>query len=402
VDRRPTRWDRAWNAWEWNDFGTDEFLRFCRIVGCEPYICANTGEGQAREAAAWVEYCNGSRDSRWGKVRADNGHPEPYNVRLWGLGNEMYGNWQLGHLDATNYALKAVEMARAMRAVDPSIRLVGVGVDGGGWGDWNRHVTRIAGHEIDYLAPHYYCGLDSHGDPILNYAACLGGAAGVEGMLRETARIVDENSPDGKHIPLCFDEWNVWLSESNNDSSYEGYYALRDGLFAATIFNELTRLGREVPIANLAQLVNVLGAIRTNKTQLIRTPLWLAFDAYVHHSGELAVPTVVECGQLNLPGAGALPYLDVATSLSGDRSRAFVAVINRHPLEAVTARLAMQGFPAGPEVTVVQMAAESYEDRNTFEQPHAVKLTERKVSRDEALAYAFPPHSVTILVLQRA
>jgi hypothetical protein len=98
-DKRPPRWDRAWGAWEWNDFGTDEFIKFCRYIGAEPYICTNAGEGYEHEAAEWMRYCK----------------EKGYKVRYWGIGNEMYGNWQLGHLDANKYALKAILFATAMR-----------------------------------------------------------------------------------------------------------------------------------------------------------------------------------------------------------------------------------------------------------------------------------------------
>ncbi|MGQ9473041.1 MAG: hypothetical protein ACUVRN_03210 [Candidatus Caldatribacteriaceae bacterium] len=124
-DKRPPRWDYAWNAWEPNDFGTDEFIEFCRFVEVEPYLCVNIGTGTPEEAAAWVEYCNGDCSTRYGALRAENGHPKPYNVHFWGVGNETYGNWQIGHVDPETYGRKCLEFARAMKAVDPSIILIG-------------------------------------------------------------------------------------------------------------------------------------------------------------------------------------------------------------------------------------------------------------------------------------
>ncbi|MBC7218055.1 MAG: hypothetical protein H5U36_07955, partial [Candidatus Caldatribacterium sp.] len=128
-DKRPPRWDRAWSTWEPNDFGTDEFMELCRFVGAEPYICVNIGTGTPEEAAAWVEYCNGDPSSRYGSLRAENGHPEPYSVRFWGIGNETYGNWQIGHVDPETYGKKCLEFVRTMKAVDPNIVLVAVGVN---------------------------------------------------------------------------------------------------------------------------------------------------------------------------------------------------------------------------------------------------------------------------------
>ncbi|HQK96090.1 MAG TPA: hypothetical protein PLD23_21520, partial [Armatimonadota bacterium] len=115
-DLRPARFDRAWNVWDTNDFGTREFLRFCELVGCAPYICLNLGEGTPDEAVEWVQFCNGAANTPGGRLRDDGGPREPYGVRYWGLGNELYGDWQLGHLTPTNYGRKAAEFARAVFA----------------------------------------------------------------------------------------------------------------------------------------------------------------------------------------------------------------------------------------------------------------------------------------------
>ncbi|HOS95767.1 MAG TPA: hypothetical protein PLQ54_20840, partial [Armatimonadota bacterium] len=155
-DLRPARFDRAWNVWDTNDFGTREFLRFCELVGCAPYICLNLGEGTPDEAVEWVQFCNGAANTPGGRLRDDGGPREPYGVRYWGLGNELYGDWQLGHLTPTNYGRKAAEFARAVREVDPEVKLIGVGVEGSGWADWNAIVTRTAAAELDYLSVHVY------------------------------------------------------------------------------------------------------------------------------------------------------------------------------------------------------------------------------------------------------
>ncbi|MGB9620350.1 MAG: alpha-L-arabinofuranosidase C-terminal domain-containing protein, partial [Armatimonadota bacterium] len=273
-DRRMPRWERAWNAWEWNDFGTDEYIQFCRLVGTEPYICVNAGEGQADEAARWVEYCNGSPSTPYGKLRAANGHPEPYRVKYWGIGNEMYGDWQLGHLDATKYALKSIEFARAMKAVDPSIVLVGVGVDHDSYGNWNSTVSQIAGSYYDYLSVHYYKGPREKDPPELTYLNLICASLEIEKMLAATADVVDRNSP--KKLPLALDEWNIWLPNGLESS----IYALRDGLFAAGVFHAMHRLSDRVTMANLAQLVNVLGAIQTSATEIVETPIYKAFELY--------------------------------------------------------------------------------------------------------------------------
>src|SRR5206468_11934928 len=153
------------NEPEPSDLGTDEFIEFCRELGAEPSITVNVeGRGAtAAEAAAWVEYCNGPASSKYGAMRAAGGHPEPYAVKYWEVGNEIWGNWVRGHSDATTYAENFNRYAAAMHSVDPTIRLIGVGDNDL---TWNRTVLRRAGKRMDYLAiHHYYTAKETQGDP---------------------------------------------------------------------------------------------------------------------------------------------------------------------------------------------------------------------------------------------
>lgn len=397
-DRRPPRWDRAWNAWEWNDFGTDEFIRFCREVGAEPYICANAGEGCAEEAASWVEYCNGSPDSRYGSIRASNGNPEPYNVRIWGLGNEMYGGWQLGHLDPEKYAIKSVEMARAMRTASPiPLELIGVGVDADAWDRWNHRVVPLLAHEIEYLSVHYYRGVDVADAPEAQYLVVLESLQDVERMLARTAEILKERNPTKRPLYIAFDEWNVWLNASRAEVGLEADYTLRDGLWACGIFHILHRLGDRVKMANLAQLVNVLGAIKTDQTRLVKTPIYYAFYLYVNHFGSRFVQTDVEGPSLT----PQLKTVDISTSLSEDGKRLHIAIINFHPSEAVKVKWQLNGFEPGTKVEEVSMTASSPMAANHLGKPEEVQVRQGCLSWGEVKDRPFPPHSVTLWTLER-
>ena len=151
-DRRPARWERAWNDVEDNDFGIDEFLDFCREINTEPLIVVNTGLGGFDQAAQEVEYANGPAESRWGGERAHNGHPAPYGVAWWGIGNEMYGNWQLGNVPVERYVLRHNAFVAAMRAVDSRIRVVAVGAGG----KWNDLIVPGCAAHADLLSLHHY------------------------------------------------------------------------------------------------------------------------------------------------------------------------------------------------------------------------------------------------------
>jgi alpha-L-arabinofuranosidase len=143
-NQRPVRPEGAWGALEPNTFGTDEFLDYSERIGVEPYICINAGLGTIEEARQWVEYTNESRDTYWAQQRRKNGRDKPYNVKYWGLGNEIDGPWQLGHKNAEDYTKFALEAAKAMRRVDNSIKLIASGSSAFGpgqdWIGWNRTV----------------------------------------------------------------------------------------------------------------------------------------------------------------------------------------------------------------------------------------------------------------------
>jgi alpha-N-arabinofuranosidase len=389
-DRRPPRWNRAWNQWEWNDMGTDEFLRLCQLVDTEPYICVNCGEGQATEAAAWVEYCNGSAQSGWGKVRAANGHPQPYGITIWGVGNEMWGDWQHGHLNATNYGIKSVEFARAMRAVDPSIKLIGDGVQTEAYNGWNREACRIAGQTYDWLSVHHYAEIPAATDTVLAYSLALTTPVSIERMLADTFQIARDAS--GKDLPLAFDEWNITHGGAP--------YSLRDGLYACGVFNALNRLGPKVPMANLALLINVLGATQVTPTATVRTPTHQAFDLYTNHSGTLGLPVAVDAPSYSFAGSANLTALDAVASLSADRRTLYIAVLNRLPGDEVRGTLKLSGFAAADSVKVITLNGQTPETANTPEAPDRVRLQSRTISLQEAASYTFPAHSATVLEFQ--
>lgn len=387
-DKRPPRWDRAWGAWEMNDVGTDEFIQFCRLLNTEPYICVNAGEGTPRMAAEWVEYCNGSPDTPMGKLRAENGHPEPYKVRYWGTGNEMYGDWQLGHLDPVKYGLKAVEFARAMRTVDPDIKLILVGVEQDGWGDWNRKALRIAGKHHDYLSVHFYQGADHRADPLETYHRVVMSPVQVERSLARTAEIIREVMPDNP-LPIAFDEWNTWYANAVVQNGLEQEPPLCDGLFSAGIFHAMIRLCDRVQMANLAQLVNVLGALRASPTQLLKTPTYLAFEMYApYFTGYRQSVTMPD-------GIGEL--VDIVAVLSEKGDRLAIGFINRSLNETQTVRVNLRNFAPASQVTLMRIEAARFDAINTFSNPDAVQL--RKESVPWRTDWVLPAHSVSVLLL---
>jgi alpha-N-arabinofuranosidase len=397
-DRRPPRWNRAWGGWEWNDVGTHEYFRLCELLNCEPYITVNAGEGTPTEAAAWVEYVNGAPDTPQGKRRAANAHARPFGCPLWSIGNEMYGSWQLGHLDATQYAIRTVEFADAMRAADPRIELIVNGVEGPN--PWNVRMAEVTGHIVDYLSVHHYTGDDPRRSPLEDYGHIVSTPLYLEGMLARTWEENRQHTPGGKPLPLMFDEWNVW-TQLANQQGYEDFYQLRDGLYAVGVLNALVRLGDEVPGAHLAQTVNVLGAIRTNDTQAVASPIALAFQLHAEHGGPWRVPVEVDTPRMPFPGVnGELPLVDAVGMFSEQKDQLHLILINRHPTEDIPCSLAIGDFTP-TSATLTTMAGPSWDAINTFEQPDTVKLETRDLQGDEWKRLVLPKHSAVAVTMRR-
>ena len=276
-EARPTRLDRAWRSIESNAVGTDDFLAWTRLAGLEPMLAVNLGTRGVDAARNLVEYCNGAVGSLYADWRAANGHPEPYAVRLWCLGNEMDGPWQIGHTSAVEYGRLAADAGRAMRLVDPSIELVACGSSGSKmptFGTWEETVLDIAWDVVDHLSLHSYYDPAEY-ETVSDYLAC---SLDLERMIEKVAATVDSVATrrgSRRRIGLSVDEWNVWhFSEHRAREDAERPYRvapalaedehdLADALAVGCLLIALLRHADRVRIACLAQLVNVIPAIRT-------------------------------------------------------------------------------------------------------------------------------------------
>src|SRR5262249_33130483 len=231
---------------------------YCRALGSEPYICLNMGTGTLDEAIAWVDYCNGMGTTAWSGRRRSNGHDEPYNVRYWGLGNELWGEWQIGHLSAEEYVAEGRRWADALRRADPSIVLIACGRDG--WSDWDRIVVDGLVSHVDYHSIHIYTGSDDYWSHVLAPHQAERAIRLCPAMI-DRARYVQRVE---RPVHIAYDEWNVWFRERSPTSGLEERYSLADALAVATYLNVFVRQCQAVRIANQAQLVNVIAPIVTS------------------------------------------------------------------------------------------------------------------------------------------
>ncbi len=406
IADRPRRMELAWGGVESNRFGTDEAMEYCSALGAEPYICVNLGTGTLDEARNWVEYCNASSDTYYARLRRENGHPEPYNVKHWGLGNEMYGEWQQGHKSATEYAALAREAAKVMRGVDPSVKLVACGHDG--ISDWDRIIVEQLAPLVDYVAIHIYTGsedyfanvlLPHHADRCIRHLAAL-----IEGA-RFRQRVTQP-------IHIAYDEWNVWTHSRAHDSNgYEQPYNLADALAVATYLNIFLRNPRALGMANLAQMVNVLGAIITSPDGMLLQTIYHPIRAYANGCGPLALDCFLQAGadeqhvmdEKDLPdkrlaGLGPFDMLDAAATWDPDTRRLTLSVVNRDPERDLDGKIELLGGRATGNASFTVISGPSTDAGNTWADPDCVRPIESDVEwRSDHLVHRFPPHSITLL-----
>jgi len=398
-EKRPLRFDWLWKKPEPNSVGTHEFMDFCRQVGAEPLVVVNVRTGTPEEAAAWVRYCNDPPATPAGRRRAANGHPKPFRVHYWGIGNE---SWDTG---IETSAHKFVEFAQAMRQADPGIKLVAVGSHPGmeeGGAAWNRRMLEVAGGDLDYLAPHHYAGFAGRNpeDPG-DYYANLATARDFASTLERAATVMDEVLADPE-AGIAFDEWGIWI---HSEQGIQHSYDLSDGLVAAMTFHAMQRLSGRVKMACWAQLVNVLGMIQADDRGAWVTPVYLAFQMYGTLCGDQAAASTVECETFDVPAAKrpgftGIRYLDVSATRASDGSRGVLAVVNQHREAAIETELDLAGLPGEARVTAYEMNGPAPFAGNSREQPHAVKIATRVLDAPPA-TYTFPAHSVTVLVYEK-
>jgi len=406
VEQRPRRIELAWHAVEPNTFGTDEFITYCRALGTEPYICLNMGTGTLEEALAWVEYCNGTDNTHWANLRRTNGHPEPYNVRYWGLGNEMWGDWQVGRLSADEYVANAQRWSNALRRLDRGIELVGCGRDG--WSDWDRVVVDGLVRYVDYHSIHIYTGSADYWSNVLaphQSERSLRICAALIERARQVQRVE-------RPIGIAYDEWNVWYRERGEQSGLEEQYNLADALAVATFLNVFVRAGRSVRIANLAQLANVIAPIFTNREGLFLQTIFHPLRLFAEHMQTIALDPTVVCDTVthtDPPGGprpqrigdlGPFKVLDVAATRDVDGHHVTLTVVNRSPDAGVSTVITLGPRLAPTRAVVHIVNGPSPEARNSFAEPDLVGVRTHPVPLgDSTLELTFPPHSFSCVEL---
>ena len=360
-DERVTWTNLSWkNEPEPSDFGTDEFVAFARAAGAEPSITVNVeGRGATvEEAAAWVEYCNGPATSKYGAMRAANGHPAPFGVKFWEVGNEIWGDWVRGHSDAETYARNYNRYAKAMRAVDPSIKLIAVGDNDM---KWNRTVLRAAGENLDYLAIHHYYGRHEAGN---DTSKLLARPLFFERFYKDVAQLLRDLGLAGR-VKLAINEWGL-------DLPPERQYSIEAALYAARLMNVFERSGELVEMSAVSDLVNGWpgGIIQASRHGVFVTPIYLVNQLYNDHRGDVRLSTTVDS-----------PDVDATVSRRGNTI--FIKAVNTSLTSSFVTTIVLEGVTpaARAEVKTIGGRAANVETRTVPAGPRFVlRLPAQSVS----------------------
>jgi alpha-L-arabinofuranosidase len=382
---RPVRLDRAWKTVETNQVGTDEFIRWTQSVGCEPMLAVNLGTRGIQEACDQLEYMNHRGGTRWSDLRVKNGAADPYGVRLWCLGNEMDGPWQIGHKTAHEYGRLAVEVARAMRRIDPSIELVACGSSNSGmatFGSWEATVLEHCHDVVDHISLHAY--YEQHGD---DRASFLASAVDMDHMIESivaTADAVAARLRSRRRLSLSFDEWNVWYQRrfsGEDDLRYdrpagliEDDYSVVDAVVVGGLLVSLLRHCDRVRVACQAQLVNVIAPIRTEPGGVAwRQSIYDPFAATARHARGDVLLTHIDAPVQATARYGDVPALDAVATFD-DAAGALTAILVNRSLDApLTTRVVTHGFAPLRFVERVQLCDDDPDAVNSAGQPDRIR-----------------------------
>ena len=410
VESRPRQLDKAWNSIDSNRFGTNEFMAWCKAAGTEPLMGLNLGTGTPEQAAALLEYCNVEKGTQWSELRRKHGIAQPHGVRRWCLGNEMDGPWQIGHMTAAEYGMKAADAARQMRAVDPTVQLIACGSSGPGlptYLDWDRDVLEQCYEYVDALSLHRYfenTQSETGGDSAKFVALNLT----MDRQIAETLAVCDyvrghKRSP--KKLWLSFDEWNVWyrarsgsaLNGNREEAPHllEEIYNLEDALLVGGLLITLLRNSDRVRLACLAQLVNVIAPIMTNAKGLFRQTIYYPYSWALQLAHGSVLNLLVQSPTYDVPKMDGVPYLDAAGTMAAETGKISLFILNRDLIKSRQVEIVWEDRAPGQVLSSLVLTGDDLKAVNSFESPQRVQPQplEKPVTRNGSTTFELPPRS---------
>jgi len=406
LDKRRTQLNRAWGTTEYNEFGTDEFMSFCRLVGAQPMICMNLGSGTKEEARKWVEYVNGAPTTPQGARRAANGHRDPYPATIWELGNKLWGDDQMGWQTPTSNAARYLEFYPVVRKQAlPGAILVACGPGADFTGAWTGALIKNAGKDLSYVSVHYVVRLNQivakAPDADTLTAIPLALPIGMANLLKPIRAQIDADPATKGRVGLAYTEWN-WGGTGPSSTNIGG------AVMGAGWMNMMLSQADFVPISSMSGLMGG-GGLRKSEGLVWATPQCWAFWLYSHRAGDTVVATQTEVrhydvhnGMTSMPEIPNVPYLDVLATRNSVSGDLVLFVANRDWKNGTPATLRLQGFSAAAQAQVDTLAADSPLAENTGDRPDAIRpVTSSLAVSGSEIRYVFPKLSLTVMTMKR-
>jgi len=409
--RKPVH-DMAWGVDDPNTFGTEEFVDWCRLVGCEPYICTNAGNGTPEEMRDWVEYCNGTQ-GRYARLRQENGRSEPLNVRYWSIGNENWGGHEIGAKTPGEWGPLVRKSAELMQAVDPGLKLLAAATPDR---NWTLPLLKSAGEHLDYVAIHEYW-LPCWGENLTpDYLTCIMHSEGPESTITRVIAVLDESGRRGR-TRIAFDEWNLrgWhhpgfprkqasdsrdpavagLIRNRDKNDIASQYTMADALFSASFLNACLRHAEDVCMTNIAPIVNTRGPLYVYPGGIMKRTTFHTLAMYANELQDHVGNADVEAEML-VQGNRFIPVIDAVATVDQSRKTWAIALVNRHPSKPVVCTVRMKDALLEGKHEAIVLAGDSPDAFNDVEHPNRV-VPERVHLTFSKGDVRLPPHSLSIV-----
>ncbi len=409
--RKPTP-DPVWGVEDPNTFGTDEFVEWCRLVGAEPYICTNAGNGTPEEMRDWIEYCNGTK-GRYAEMRAAGRHPKPLNVRYWSIGNENWGGHEIGAKRPAQWGPLVHKSAELMLAADPDLVLLAAATPKR---DWTLPLLKAAGEDLDYVCIHQYWLGFWRRNAMPDYLSCIMLSEGPEQTITRVIEILEEAGCRGR-IKIAFDEWNLrgWhhpgfprkkVSDNNDPAVSEfiakrdinaiaSQYSMADALFSASFLNACLRHAEDVGMANIAPIVNTRGPIYVHPKGIVRRTTFHTLAMYANGLEGRVGKLDLDAGKL-MHRNRSIPVIDAVATVDESGAMWSIALVNRHPSKEVACTVKMKDTLLVGSYDATILAGDSPDAFNDVEHPNRVVPAKTRLTFEKGVV-KLPPHSLTIV-----
>ena len=400
---RPKTRNVLWGGMVDNQFGTAEFITYCREIGAEPNLVINMSTASAMDAANWVEYCNGTTDSYYANLRRSHGYPEPFNVKYWAIGNEEEADLDAGiHQDPNEYVKTAWHIVKLMKLHDPSIKIV---LCGGSY-EWNKTLLDDMNGVCDYISMHHYShkrGSNEYGAIFKNISLLENRIETMDSLINSYPKEVTEWGkwyrfpPRSEGIKLALDEWGIWLRKGTGPYNLVNKYNWEHALGVAMYYNIFHKKASSVGLATWAQLVNIIAPILTDEKGSIAQTTYFPMKYYRQHAGPVNVPCSVSSPLLD-NGIESL-NVSVTSSASGDEIVLFV--VNLDAEKAIETELIISDGSYGRITQSIELNAPSPQSMNVIEQKEVNVVSVQHDTQKDLKKLLLPAHSISIMHIEK-